>query len=205
MLVRDSDLTSYARIRNAALEGFAATGVEGTSIRDVARAAGVSPGLVQHHFPTKAALRDAVNEYVIETAREVWSKLDEIEDADDRLERGGEQIFEFARQHPAALLYVARSASQRDEAALSLFDGFVEITEEQLGRLARDKLLHKDLDVKWTALQLVVLLLGSVLFEPALNRHLREPLTTPKGLKRWNEAATDLLRRGAVRPEVAKR
>jgi len=44
-----SDLNAAARIRNAALEGFAANGVAATSIRDVAAAAGVSPGLVQHH------------------------------------------------------------------------------------------------------------------------------------------------------------
>jgi AcrR family transcriptional regulator len=43
-----SDLSTYARIRNAALEGFATRGVAATSIRDVATAAGVSPGLVQH-------------------------------------------------------------------------------------------------------------------------------------------------------------
>src|SRR5204862_374092 len=62
------DLTSYARIRNAALELFASRGVAGTSIRDVARAAGVSPGLVQHHFGTKAGLQQAVDECVVADA-----------------------------------------------------------------------------------------------------------------------------------------
>src|SRR5437899_7555139 len=67
---RDSDLTAVARIRNAALRHFAARGVAATSIRDVARAARVSPGLVQHHFHSKARLRRAVDEFVIRRALE---------------------------------------------------------------------------------------------------------------------------------------
>src|SRR5258708_6306542 len=70
-----SDLTPQARIRNAALEGFASRGVASTSIRDVAAAAGVSPGLVQHHFGTKAGLQDTVNEYVIAAAAETFQDL----------------------------------------------------------------------------------------------------------------------------------
>ena len=55
-----TDLTPAARIRDAALARFARDGLADTSIRDVARTAGLSPGLVQHHFKTKANLRDAV-------------------------------------------------------------------------------------------------------------------------------------------------
>src|SRR2546428_10971298 len=69
---RDSDLTAAARIRNAALRHFAARGVAATSIRDVARAARVSPGLVQHHFRAKARLRRAVDEFVIRRALEAF-------------------------------------------------------------------------------------------------------------------------------------
>ena len=63
-----SDLTGLARIRNAALEGFARDGVAATSIRDVAKRAGVSPGLVQHYFQSKAALVEAVNAHVLAIA-----------------------------------------------------------------------------------------------------------------------------------------
>lgn len=196
MLVRDSDLTSYARIRNAALEGFAAKGVGGTSIRDVAKAAGVSPGLVQHHFPTKAALRDAVDGYVIEAAREVWA---EISDADDGIAQGARQITAFAREHPPALLYVARSAAEGDDAGLAIFDAFVDITEEQLGRLARDKVLDPELDQHETAVHLVVFCFGAFLFEAAIDRHLPQALRSPEGLDRWGEAAADLLQRAGLR------
>jgi AcrR family transcriptional regulator len=57
-------LTTIERIRNAALQIVAGQGVSGTSLRAVAAAAGVSLGLVQHHFATKAGLIEAVDDYV---------------------------------------------------------------------------------------------------------------------------------------------
>src|SRR4051794_11420101 len=60
------ELTTVERIRNAALRMVAVQGVSGTSLRAVAAAAGVSLGLVQHHFATKAGLIKAVDDYVLE-------------------------------------------------------------------------------------------------------------------------------------------
>jgi AcrR family transcriptional regulator len=60
------DLTTRARIRQAALVEFAEHGFRGASIRGIARAAGVSPGLVQHHFGTKDGLRASCDAYVME-------------------------------------------------------------------------------------------------------------------------------------------
>src|SRR3954453_16898197 len=59
------ELTTVERIRNAALRMVAVQGVSGTSLRAVAAAAGVSLGLVQHHFATKAGLIKAVDDYVL--------------------------------------------------------------------------------------------------------------------------------------------
>ncbi|MGH3750942.1 MAG: helix-turn-helix domain-containing protein, partial [Micromonosporaceae bacterium] len=51
------DLTARARIRDAALRLFAERGIGPATIRDIAKAAGVSSGLVRHHFGSKEALR----------------------------------------------------------------------------------------------------------------------------------------------------
>jgi AcrR family transcriptional regulator len=61
-----SDLTARARIRDAALTEFARRGYDGTTMRAVADAAGVSVGLVQHHFGTKEGLRKACDDAVME-------------------------------------------------------------------------------------------------------------------------------------------
>ena len=52
----ESDLTARARIREAAISCFAAEGF-GASFATIARSAGVSPGLITHHFGSKEALR----------------------------------------------------------------------------------------------------------------------------------------------------
>ncbi|SPL95857.1 Transcriptional regulator, TetR family [[Actinomadura] parvosata subsp. kistnae] len=63
--ISEEDLTTRARIRDAAMTLFAEQGVKATTIRGIAEAAKVSPGLVQHHFGTKEALRLACDEYVL--------------------------------------------------------------------------------------------------------------------------------------------
>jgi len=52
----ESDLTARARIREAAITCFATEGF-GASFATIAKSAGVSPGLITHHFGSKAGLR----------------------------------------------------------------------------------------------------------------------------------------------------
>lgn len=63
------DLKARARIRDAALEQFAVRGFAGATIRGIARAAGVSPGLVQHHFHSKEKLRQICDDTALELVR----------------------------------------------------------------------------------------------------------------------------------------
>ncbi len=51
-----ADLTARARIRDAAIACFAEQGFD-ASFRTIAQRAGVSPGLITHHFGSKEALR----------------------------------------------------------------------------------------------------------------------------------------------------
>src|SRR5947209_15918292 len=59
------DLTARARIRDAAIKLFTERGMEKTSILDIAEAAGVSGGLIRHHFGSKDRLREACDTYVL--------------------------------------------------------------------------------------------------------------------------------------------
>ncbi|MDH5371653.1 MAG: TetR family transcriptional regulator [Acidimicrobiia bacterium] len=64
------DRTAKARIRDAAIDCFAAEGIAATSIRVIASTAGVSAGLVIHHFGSKDGLRIACDDYVAALIRE---------------------------------------------------------------------------------------------------------------------------------------
>jgi len=62
------DLTTRARIRDAATILFGEQGF-GVGVRAIAAAAGVSPGLVNHHFGSKHGLRQACDDQVREFIR----------------------------------------------------------------------------------------------------------------------------------------
>ena len=60
---------SRERIRTAALRLFAERGVAATSLREVAREAGVTPGLVVHHYGGKDGLHTAIDDHVLDLFR----------------------------------------------------------------------------------------------------------------------------------------
>lgn len=62
------DLSTRARIRDTAITVFGNQGF-GVGVRTIASAAGVSPGLVNHHFGSKDGLRAACDERVLEIIR----------------------------------------------------------------------------------------------------------------------------------------
>ena len=59
------DATAAARIRDAAVARFGANGFARTGIREIAADAGVSAGLVIHHFGSKEGLRRACDEWMV--------------------------------------------------------------------------------------------------------------------------------------------
>ncbi len=72
-----TDLTARARIRDAAIALFTERGIPGASIRDIAQAAGVSSGLLRHHFGSKEGLRDACDEYAMARITEIQLRFTE--------------------------------------------------------------------------------------------------------------------------------
>lgn len=65
-----ADLTARARLRDAAIECFSLRGFE-ASVREISARAGVSPGLIRHHFGTKDQLRVECDEEVLRRFREI--------------------------------------------------------------------------------------------------------------------------------------
>jgi TetR/AcrR family transcriptional regulator, regulator of cefoperazone and chloramphenicol sensitivity len=59
------DRTTRAVIRDEALRLFAERGPDAVTVRQIAAAAGVSPGLVIHRFGSKDGLREAVDAHVL--------------------------------------------------------------------------------------------------------------------------------------------
>lgn len=205
MPVRELDLSAQARIRNAALRGFAAKGIAATSIRDVASAAGVSPGLVQHHFGTKAGLRAAVNEYVIGVAEETFANL-VSEDTPEAWTAMGDTVTAWVGDNELGLRYLARALSEGDPDATEIFQTLLEFAQQKwLQPLAEAGRLRVDVDREWAAIHVLVFNLACVLFEPAISRQLPQPFFATEQLQRWNTATTDLYRLALTKPAPSGR
>ena len=106
--VAASARSSIERIRDAALASFATHGTSATSLRTVAAAAGVSLGLVQHHFATKAGLIKAVDDHVLEVVRSTLSEPIPEPPADSIAEIG-KRVTRLIAEHPDVMDYVGRA------------------------------------------------------------------------------------------------
>jgi AcrR family transcriptional regulator len=195
----ESELSTFARIRRAALLSFARLGVAATTIRGVAEAAGVSPGLVQHYFRSKEALREAVDDFVLERAARAVADA-ASGDSPARIAAGfGDRIAELIRSSPELVAYARRSLLEGDAAGLALFDGLVELARSNLESLAAHGLLRSDLDLDCTALHIVLLSAAPVLFQEAVDRHLGGPCPGDEVTTRWHDAISALFAEGVYR------
>jgi AcrR family transcriptional regulator len=112
------------RILGAARAEFAARGYDRTSIRGIARAAGVDPALVHHYFGTKEQVFTAAIEVAFEPALSAPDILGQgPERAGERLARYFFGVWENPVSR-APLLATVRSAMTNDTAA-ALLRGFV--------------------------------------------------------------------------------
>ncbi len=74
-----------ARLLSAALELFASRGYAATSVDAIADAAGVSAGLLYHHFDRKAAVLNAIFEQSLADVQATFAAADREPKAADRL------------------------------------------------------------------------------------------------------------------------
>jgi AcrR family transcriptional regulator len=92
---------SRARIMEAALELFARDGYERTSVKTIARAAGISQGLLYNYFESKDALLRALFEASMEDVGASFAAADAEPDPTRRIERLVRGAFEIVRQNQA--------------------------------------------------------------------------------------------------------
>ncbi|WP_433613788.1 TetR family transcriptional regulator [Prescottella agglutinans] len=122
----EQDLNTRARIREAAIRVFGEQGF-GAGVRAVATAAGVSPGLVNHHFGSKQGLRAVCDEHVLAVI--VTEKRDVLTTQNPARMLASLSAVE---QYAPLVAYLVRSFQAGGELAVSLFEHMVDGVEEYL-------------------------------------------------------------------------
>ena len=174
---RQEDLTTKARIRDAALARFPRDGFGATTIRAVAADAGVSPALVVHHFGSKDGLREACDQYVVSTFRE--TKLAAMED--DNMFNPG--FAASAYQLAAPLLrYFGWALARGHSAADDLFD---EMLNEgiEVSRVAIESgMIRESPDLETRTAVQMSMQLGMTVMHAHLKRNLGVDMLTADGI-----------------------
>src|SRR5581483_3209120 len=193
MCSASDDRTARAVIRDEALRLFGAHGPDAVSVRKVAAAAGVSPGLVIHHFGTKDGLRAAVDAHVLAQFTGMLGEL--TGESDLYAPRAAGSLTEvFARYLPAGSPvpdYLRRLLLEGGETGLRLFSQLY-----QASRAAMDAMVTAGLAVPGAdpAVRAAILLCNDLvvlLLREQIDLVLGEDPLSPAGLARWgNELLT---------------
>ncbi len=177
------------------MELFAAEGVRGTSLRAVAKAAGVSPGLVVHHFGSKEGLCRAVDEAVVERIELALAEVPIEGSGADLVAGRAEVVAALLRGQPVLCDYIAHTLGEGTEASAELFHRLFDSARRDR-KLERAGLIRKDSDPFWRTMQQLVLVVGPLMLRPLVERELGSPLLAEESFERWMRANADLLRNG---------
>lgn len=179
------DLTTRARIRDAAMAEFAEKGYRGATMRGIAAAAGVSLGLVQHHFGTKDGLRAACDEQVLELLR---LKTDAI-DA-DRL--GDPQVLAtLTAMAPAVQAYLGQAMVDGSAAIDELVDEAMDRTEAFLTSQWPERFTAGSAATRDAAAVLTAVTTSTMVLQDRVARRLQVEPFSPAALLRIGRATLD--------------
>ncbi|HET7484581.1 MAG TPA: helix-turn-helix domain-containing protein [Solirubrobacterales bacterium] len=187
-------------IVQAALRLFGEHGIGATSLREVAKAAGVSPALVVHHFGGKEGLVAAVDETALRRFGGAAYGSEERPDPPDLLRQRAEQTARVMREHPEVCAYFGRALVEGTPGSARLFRLMIEGGRAEIDALAEKGALRKDADRLWATLQHFFLIWAPLSFMPLLEQEaLGGSLLDDAILNRWVAANVKLLEQGLYR------
>lgn len=131
----NEDLTAKARIRNTALDMYAQHGEDRVSLRAIAAEAGVTLGLVQHHFKTKAGLRKAVDQLVVDYFAQAIGEVSTQGSPVDVAAARDDAVRRMLVANPPVVNYIRRSVLEASADRMHLLDVLVELTRREVSAL----------------------------------------------------------------------
>lgn len=174
------DLAARARIRNAAVDLFGREGF-GVGLRAIAESAGVSLGLIRHHYGSKEELRAACDAYVLEEIRRLKSEQATAENPAATMVARLAEIDEFAH----VVRYLTRALSEGGPLAREFLERMVADAEAYLAEGVRTGLVRSSVDEKSRARFLVLAVVGGMHLDAVLS-----DLSPQEAWRSWSEWVT---------------
>jgi TetR/AcrR family transcriptional regulator, regulator of cefoperazone and chloramphenicol sensitivity len=198
----DEDLRAAAVIRDTAMRLFAERGAAGVTVREIAAAAGVSAGLVMHHYGSKEGLKDAVDRRAVAFFEEMLGELARIG------EEGGsaslaELFADRLENAPAMTGYVRRLLADGGAAADTLFVKLFDTTVAGMRSLVDAGIARPAQDERTRTAFLLANDLSLVLLHRQIARATGTDPLTREGLISWTAAVMDVYTGGVFAPPTA--
>jgi AcrR family transcriptional regulator len=187
----NDDSTTRARIRDAAILLIGQNGFAATSARAVARQAGVSAGLVIHHFGSMRELKSACDEFIISEITRRKTGMGES----DVTAALNEWYSDFDTYQPW-LNYLSRLFTDDSEAGAKLFDRIVTMTAEILENGVVEQQVRPSTDARARALVLATNSLGTLILQSHIARTLGSGHFSFESLSRMGNAALEIYTEG---------
>lgn len=165
----DDDLTAKARIRNTALDLFSRYGEDRVSLRAIAAEAGVTLGLVQHHFKTKAGLRDAVDQLVVDYFSSTLAAVGADGSPAEIVAARDEAVRQMLRDNPPVVNYVRRAILEPSQDRFHLLDVLVDLTRREVGSLRKSGRASTTRRESTQVVAVLVRQMGELLLQPMVD------------------------------------
>lgn len=165
----NDDLTAKARIRNAAMDLFAQYGESRVSLRAVAAEAGVTLGLVQHHFKTKAGLVEAVDQLIVDFFDAAVSSVSPTGTPGEVAAARDAVVRKMLHDNPAVVNYVRRAVLEPAETQMRLLESLVELTRREVSNLREAGLASTTRRESTQIVEVLVRQFGELLLAPMID------------------------------------
>lgn len=193
------DRTARAIIRDEALRLFAERGPDRVRLREIATAAGVSPGLVLHHYGSLDGLREAVDDHVLATFESLLAEATaEGEKIYDPAATGSIAASLARRLPPGSPIpaYLRRLILGDSAAARSIFTRLYRISREALDAMAAAGIATPGADPDVRAALLMVNDLALLLLHDRIAEAIGVDPLSPAGMRRWTDEALAIYEHG---------
>jgi AcrR family transcriptional regulator len=152
---------------------FGAKGFKEATMKSIAAAAGVSVGLVQHHFGTKAGLRHACDEAVLDMVRVKVEATQQGTIGDARVLSG------LMARAPQVQRYLGRALVDGSDAIFRVVDEVMDRSEDFLTDLLPETFTPGDQVTRDAAAVMTAINTSIMMLQPLLGRRMGfEPWTT---------------------------
>jgi TetR/AcrR family transcriptional regulator, regulator of cefoperazone and chloramphenicol sensitivity len=185
------DLRAAAVIRDTAMQLFAERGAAAVTVREIAAAAGVSPGLVMHHYGSKDGLKDAADRRAAAFFEEMLGEL-----ARTGEEGGSASLAELLaarlEDEPVLVDYVRRLLLDGGDAADALFGKLFDASQAGMRSLVDAGVARPAQDERTRTAFLLANDLSLLLLRRQITRVTGTDPLARAGLAAWTAAVMDV-------------